>query len=750
MGWNNGYMTQVEYVPSFYAEQSPVYLNFSCVLNGIEPVAIDKPFTYFELGFGQGVTANILAAANPHGRFYAADFNPAQVVAARELAQEARLDNLVLLENSFAELAEGKVDLPQFDFITAHGIFSWVNPDNRRHIVNFLTRYLKPGGIFYISYNAMPGWASALPLQRLVYEHGLHPGTVAAQLGKARGMIAALANVQAEYLTHNSDPILKERIESLSGGNDGYLAHEYMHHGWAALYYIDVARDLANAKLDFACSAIPADAFPRLVFTAAQRELLAGIADEGLRETAKDYIANVGFRRDVFVRGARRMTPKRRLALLATAGLALTEARDAIPADIRLASGETIDTSAYATALDALEEGPKTFAELASLPGFSRTGIEGVAEMAAILIALRKACPYFISCAANDPAPAHRLNQVVARCAKDGDRYPALAAPLLGNGVRSTRLQRLVYGALRDQPDELSVDVLIDDAWRTVTEQQGSDSGQASAGATTENTRAEVADAVEEILTYQVPIWSQLNALDGSSDSSRVEHSIAGTNYRIIDMDGNRYLFAQGGTGDAMNMMDLARPDVLMAPYMRVMLRAVAIYPQASDLLLIGLGGGQQAKFVHDHMPRRRLIAVEIEPAMVGIARTWFGLPEDDERLQVVVADGADYVAVHPDSFDIVLCDGYDQAFDLPGSLASAAFYRACRAALRHSGIVAINLLRRDKESVDEHRRMLREIFDECIEFVISPLQSVLLAAKALPHIAWAELADRTDWPDER
>jgi SAM-dependent methyltransferase len=748
MGWNNGYMTQVEYVPSFYVEQSPVYLNFSCVLNGIEPVAIDREFTCFELGFGLGVTANVLAAANPQGRFYAADFNPAHVVAARELAQDARLDNLVLLENSFAELAEGKVDLPQFDFITAHGIYSWVSPDSRRQVVNFLARYLKPGGIFYVSYNAMPGWASALPLHRLVRELGMQPGGVDVQLGKVREVISALDKVQANYFIQNTAPMLRDRVASIHGDNAGYLAHEYMNQGWEALYYMDVARDLANAKLDFACSAITVDAFPRLVFTAAQRELLAGIPDEGLRETAKDYIANVAFRRDVFVRGARRMTPKRRLALLATAGLALTEARDAIPADIRLASGETIDTSTYAAALDALEDGPKTFAELASLPGFCRTGIEGVAEMAAILIALRKACPYFISCAGNDPAPAHRLNRVVARRAEDGDRYPALAAPLLGNGVRSTRLQRLIYGALCDQPDELDVDALIDGAWRNVMEPRCSDSGQASAGATKENTRAEVADAVEEILTYQVPLWSQLNALGGNSDSSPVEHSIAGTDYRIVDMDGNRYLFAQGDSGDAMNMMDLARPDVLMAPYMRVMLRAVAIHPQASDLLLIGLGGGQQAKFVHDRMPHRRLVAVEIDPAMVGIARTWFGLPEDDERLQVVVSDGAAYVAAHPGSFDIVLCDGYDQAFDIPGSLASAGFYRACHAALRHSGIVAINLLRKDKGSVDEHTRMLREVFDECIEFVVSPVQTVLLAAKALPHIAWAELAGRTDWLD--
>ena len=165
MDWTAGYASDVEYTAGFYREQSPAYLNFVCVLNGFEPVALNKSFTYFELGFGRGLTANVMAAANPQGQFYAADFNPAHVAGARQLATSAHLENLILLENSFAELADGHVKgLPQFDFITLHGIYTWVTAENREHIVNFIARYLRPGGIIYLSYNAMPGWAATLPL----------------------------------------------------------------------------------------------------------------------------------------------------------------------------------------------------------------------------------------------------------------------------------------------------------------------------------------------------------------------------------------------------------------------------------------------------------------------------------------------------------------------------------------------------------------------------------------------------------
>jgi SAM-dependent methyltransferase len=523
MSWNNGYMTEVEYVSRFYPEQSPVYLNFACVLNGIEPVPMDKEFTYFELGFGQGVTANIMAAANPQGRFYAADFNPAQVVSARELAAEAQLDNLVLLENSFEELAEGHVELPQFDFITGYGIYSWVSPENRRHIVNFVRRYLKPGGIFYVSYNAMPGWASSLPLQRLVREHGMYPGGVQTQLGKARELVDALAEVQAGYLIQNTDFMLKGRVESIRGDKTGYLAHEYMNQAWEALYHMDVARHLADAKLDFACSVAPIAAFPHLSFTPAQRELLDAIPDNGLRETTKDYIENVTFRRDVFVRGARRMTPRRRLELLSTAGLALIVERQAAQINITLTPGGMIEAWTYAGLLDALEDGPKTFAELAALPDFADTGIEGVAEIAAMLIWLRKAAPYFAGCAENDTGPAQRLNRAIARRAHDGDHHPALAAPLLGNGFAASHVQRFIYGALCDQPEEICVEALADDAWAVVA-------GQTGSSAPPGMTQADVAAAVEQALIYHAPVWVQLNALgcgDEAPGSEAVEHPVA-------------------------------------------------------------------------------------------------------------------------------------------------------------------------------------------------------------------------------
>jgi len=64
-----------------------------------------------------------------------------------------------LSDQSFAEFC-GRTDLPDFDYIALHGLWSWINDDNRAVIVDFIRRKVKVGGVVYISHNTLPGWAT--------------------------------------------------------------------------------------------------------------------------------------------------------------------------------------------------------------------------------------------------------------------------------------------------------------------------------------------------------------------------------------------------------------------------------------------------------------------------------------------------------------------------------------------------------------------------------------------------------------
>src|SRR5215211_1762124 len=166
--WSSGYVVDVTYTHGFYRELAPSYLGFAALVQGFAAPGLgDEPLTYCELGCGQGGSTNLLASANPHVEFHANDFNPAHIAGARDLARAARLSNVHFYDLSFAEFAENR-QLPMFDIIGLHGVYSWISEENRQHIVRFIRERLKPGGVLYISYNAMPGWAPLMPLRHVM------------------------------------------------------------------------------------------------------------------------------------------------------------------------------------------------------------------------------------------------------------------------------------------------------------------------------------------------------------------------------------------------------------------------------------------------------------------------------------------------------------------------------------------------------------------------------------------------------
>lgn len=514
MDWTAGYASDVEYTAGFYREQSPAYLNFVCVLNGFEPVALNKSFTYFELGFGRGLTANVMAAANPQGQFYAADFNPAHVAGARQLATSAHLENLILLENSFAELADGHVKgLPQFDFITLHGIYTWVTAENREHIVNFIARYLRPGGIIYLSYNAMPGWAATLPLQRLLVEYAdLFPNRSDTQVKAAASYIEKLDAAHAGYFAAN--PALKPRMDMLKNASPNYLVHEYMHKHWQPLYHADVARDLTQAKMDYVGSAELPFAYPSLFLAPEKQALISDLPDATLRETLKDYFLNTSFRKDVFVRGARRMSQPRQAEALSQVGMALLVPRASVTLNMKLAVGEVnAREDVYGPVLDALKQQPHTIGDLLAMPALKGQTLSSLTQVCAILAASGQVALYFATAAKVPVDSAQRMNRVLAGHVRYSDEYQALTSPLLGNGLSTNFIERLVYFCISQQEGEPNEIEITKQAWQIMSSQGRRMIKDGVLLDTDTANMAELLAQLKPILAHKLPLWRQLNMI---------------------------------------------------------------------------------------------------------------------------------------------------------------------------------------------------------------------------------------------
>src|SRR5690348_15841042 len=163
------------------------------------------------------------------------------------------------------------------------------------------------------------------------------------------------------------------------------------------------------------------------------------------------------------------------------------------------------------------------------------------------------------------------------------------------------------------------------------------------------------------------------------------------------------YLSEQNGVrslhlGNSMvqSAMRLAAPNQLELTYTRCMMGFMLFHPQPENILMIGLGGGYLVKFVYHGLLQTKTTVVEINPQVVMFARNYFCVPPDDSRLQVLIAEGSEYIANHPSSTDVLMVDGFDDGC-LVDSLCIQDFYNHARTVLQRSGALVVNLLSRGR-----------------------------------------------------
>jgi spermidine synthase len=156
----------------------------------------------------------------------------------------------------------------------------------------------------------------------------------------------------------------------------------------------------------------------------------------------------------------------------------------------------------------------------------------------------------------------------------------------------------------------------------------------------------------------------------------------------MLDSFGMRHLYFD--LQAVQSSMRLEDPSVLVTAYAQKMMAFLLFNRAPRDILMIGLGGGSLVKFCHRHLQNTRLTVVEIDPDVVAL-RDWFHIPPDDDRLQVLLEDGADFVRRGDWAADVLLIDAFDRAGVAP-SLASGDFYAHAFRCLRPNGLLVMNL----------------------------------------------------------
>jgi len=223
----------------------------------------------------------------------------------------------------------------------------------------------------------------------------------------------------------------------------------------------------------------------------------------------------------------------------------------------------------------------------------------------------------------------------------------------------------------------------------------------------------------------------------------RLRDALAGHGaIEIVEEGGVRVL--QIGGDAIQSAMRVDAPDRIELDYVQAMMAFLLFRPKPREVLMVGLGGGSMARFIHQRMPNVRVSVVEIDPGVVTVARRYFHFPEEDERLEILIGDGAELVPRRPAGADVLVVDGFVDGRPAQG-LCTRSFYDGAFAALREPGVMVANFMA-DDGKIERHLDRIEKSFGRSATLLLAQEEDNLIAFahRGGPlRLAWPELKAR-------
>jgi len=214
---------EVPYPPQVFKETQPDRLATIASIFGMQPPPV-KRCRVLELGCGSGYNLMAMAQAIPEGQFVGIDLSAEQIEAGHRCIEQLGLQNIELRQQSVMEFDQA---LGQFDYIVAHGLYSWVPKAVQEQILHICRQHLVTNGVAYISYNTYPGWHNQGMIRQMMLYHTQQFTETKQRIEQAKALLKFLVDA-----TENNDDFyslsLKYRLEEIKKTNDAYLFHEYL------------------------------------------------------------------------------------------------------------------------------------------------------------------------------------------------------------------------------------------------------------------------------------------------------------------------------------------------------------------------------------------------------------------------------------------------------------------------------------------------------------------------------------------
>ena len=253
-----------------------------------------------ELGATYG--GNIISQAlfNPDATFVGIELSQEQVEKGNEVIANAGLTNVSLIQSDIASIGS---EIGTFDYIIAHGVYSWVDDGVKEALLRLIDEHLAEDGIAYVSYNTYPGWHTMEEVRQLMMfsnrdktqfnhkEKVLH--------GKTIGSIVGSQILKYDNLKDRNSKFLGA-LRSVMQKDEYYVGHDHLEPNNDPVYFYQFNDHLGAHNLAYLCDADLTLSMVRS-FDADIADTLDKLAlnDHVAQEQYLDFILDTTFRKSI-------------------------------------------------------------------------------------------------------------------------------------------------------------------------------------------------------------------------------------------------------------------------------------------------------------------------------------------------------------------------------------------------------------------------------------------------------------------
>jgi SAM-dependent methyltransferase len=214
-------------------------------LLGVELADVAK-CRVLELGCGDGVNLASMALAYPEGQFVGIDLASRPIASGRELLAEVGLQNVELFEGDLTALPP---DLGTFDYVIAHGVYSWVLPTVRDALLAACKRFLAPRGVAFVSYAVYPGCHLRELVRDMMLIHTDRVENPLEKVNEGKSFVTFVREHQTAGTGYGA--LLDGELERLQSVTPEYLFHDDFSTENAPVYFGAFIQHAREHGLDF-------------------------------------------------------------------------------------------------------------------------------------------------------------------------------------------------------------------------------------------------------------------------------------------------------------------------------------------------------------------------------------------------------------------------------------------------------------------------------------------------------------------